>query len=225
MRSPRPPRPLPAHYSLAVLRMCASESSACSCPDDFFFSCHGDPHYCTHTVTGICFPPLPLFCSRHAILSAPSAPCTGLIWSGGGGWALGLVVARKHQEIRQEVREANLGKWKVRTFQHLIDSRCYMLFGGSAWTFDLYPCLVQCPNLTPDVLSLCPGQPGMRGKKLAQWCLCTTQRGGAAGDEGSQGEELCVVERKMLDGEVIMSGSKLAWLTHRKSEVTNDLCK
>lgn len=32
------PRPLPAHYSLAVLRMCACESFVCSCPADFFSS-------------------------------------------------------------------------------------------------------------------------------------------------------------------------------------------
>lgn len=92
------PRPLPAHYSLAVLRMCACESSVCSCPADFFFFCHRDPHYGPHTVTSICFPPLPLSCSCRAVLSAPSAPCTGLIWIWGE-------MAGKHKEIRHEVRE------------------------------------------------------------------------------------------------------------------------
>lgn len=124
---------------------------------------------------------LPPHCHKHLLPSPPFIllpPCSSVSSERALHWPDmewrwgGVGVAGKHKEIRQEVREgANLGKWKVRTNQHLIASRCYVLFGGSAWTSDLNLCLIRCPNLTPDLHSLCPGQPGMRGKKLVQWCL------------------------------------------------------
>lgn len=94
-----------------------------------------------------------------------------------------------------------------------------MLLGGR-WTSDLNQWSVSGPGLTSDLHNICPGQPGTKEKALAV-ILRTAERVGAA---GRSGRELCVLER-MLGGEVIMSVSKLAWLTHRKAEVTNYLCK
>lgn len=68
--------PLPAHYSLAVLRVYARVGCVFR-PYWLFLRCM-DPHYCPHTVTSICSRPSLFFSSRHALQPALSVPRTHL---------------------------------------------------------------------------------------------------------------------------------------------------
>lgn len=121
-------------------------------------------------------------------------------------------------------------KWKVGTDQHLLAARFSMLLHGSTCSVEETGPLIesvigQWTWLNPvTYTTFVLGNPPPQREHSQRW-RCTAQCVGAAGSEGGHEEELCVLEWKMLDREVIMSVSKLAWLTHRKAAATSELCK
>lgn len=95
-----PPRPLPAHYSLAVLRMRACESSVCSCRADFFSSSSAIETRITAPTLSQASASLPSLYPAPAARFCQLQAHPALAWYGVGG-----EMAGKHKEIRQEVRE------------------------------------------------------------------------------------------------------------------------
>lgn len=218
------PGPSPAHYSLAVLRVYARVGSVFR--PYWLFLCRRDPHYCPHTVTSICFPPSLFFSSCHALQSALSMLYIRLTWSEGGekDW-------EAHEETRYWIRdEHRFGR--VRTYKQVqadgftglsAEKQTSDLIVSHHWAkIDLWPWFNPCPRRPSP-------QAPLRERQLLQWCIArhSVQHLGNEGGQGLKRERESVWGRGRRDRERkgIMSVSKLAWLTQRKTAVcvTNDL--
>lgn len=192
-----------------------------------------DPHYCPHTVTSICFPPSFFFSSWHALQLAPNVPCAGPTRSKEGGKDC-KNKNRKH--IKYEKESTNLRTEEVGTHRRVRAVGFSRLFAGKTdlWSglgFAVFGQRLVCdPASAPAQQDRHPRRPCPRERQLLQWCIArpSVQRLGKEEGQGLKPEKVCVrgEEREIeREKEGIMSVSKLAWLTQRKTAVcvTNDL--
>lgn len=190
------PGPLPAHYSLAVRRVCACVWVGCVFRPYWLFLRRRDPHYCPHTVTSICFPPSFFSSSWHALQLAPNVPCAGPTRTKEGGEDC-KTKTEKTSGMRERAQI-----WEQRRWEHTGVSKLLALVGSlrenrsvirlrvcCLWTeIGLWPCFDPCPA------GPSPRAPLPKREATFTVMYCTAQCA-ASGERGRSGfktrESLC----------------------------------